>query len=168
MGIKKTITGTVLTITTDGQPDIRIDLKDLAPAIADRAALHGLSQKIGDAASSKTNDAERYEAMAAVAAHIADANDGDDWNRKPAGDGSGGDGLLVRALVELTGAPRDAIRAKVGAMSKKDQAALRASEPVAGVIARLRAPAPEAAARAQGLLAALMGTPGTETPDALM
>jgi len=167
MGIKKTVDASrgLVMIEVDGNPAIVVRLSDLQADIVTRAALHGLSQKLGDAGalSAGASDAERYEAIRAVADHLLGAESGDDWNRKAAGDGSGSDGLLVRALVEL-GADRDAARAKVAAMDKKTQAAVRAMPEVSAVIARLKAPKnPSIGANA---LAGLLGRPVPETDAA--
>lgn len=162
MGIKKTIDGETVTITVDGFAPIAVRLSALHPDIITRAALHGLSQKLGDAGalSAGSTDEDRCEAISAVAGHLLAADSGDQWNRKAAGDGSGGDGLLVRALVEL-GGEREAVKAKVAAMDKKTQAAVRALPQVADIIARLRAPKnPAIGANA---LAALLG--GTVAKD---
>jgi len=157
MGIKKSIDGDAVIIAVTGHADVRVSLAGLHADIVTRAALHGLSQKLGDAGalSAGASDAERYEAIRAVADHLEQAACGEDWNRKATGDGSGGDGLLVRALVEL-GGERDAVKAKVAAMDKKTQAAVRALPQVADIIARMKAPKnPAIGANA---LAALLGT----------
>jgi hypothetical protein len=167
MGMKKSVdTGRGLVMfEIDGHEAIAVRLADLSADIVTRAALHGLSQKIGDAGalSAGASDAERYEAVRELADHIREAQSYDDWNRKASGDGSSGDGLLVRALVEL-GADRDAARAKVAAMDKKTQAAVRGMPEVSAVIARLKAPKnPAIGANA---LAGLLGRPVPETDAA--
>jgi hypothetical protein len=61
-----------------------------------------------------------------------------EWRRTADGTGTGGDGLLVRAIMEFNGMDRDSARAAVGRLDKKLQAAMRASPELSPIIERLR------------------------------
>jgi hypothetical protein len=167
MSIKRTVDLAVGSITWTPVNDagestgsaLTIYVADTDPAIQRHAMFHGFAQKIGDAGAlaAGSSDLDRLAAMRVVAEHLESAGP-DEWNRKPTGTGAGADGLLVRALVELTGAPRDDIRARCAALSKKEQDALRRTDEVAPIIARLR-PTPKvdesAKSKAADFLAAL-------------
>ena len=146
--IEKVIENGVLTLTVQGFAPLVYDpASGLWPReTVDYASLHGMAQKLGDAGAlpAGATPAEKHEAICALYEHLLG---GGAWNRK-GGDGTGSDGLLVSALVEWTngadcpeGQPaltRDDARAAVKTMDKKTQAAMRAAEPLAGIIARLR------------------------------
>jgi hypothetical protein len=135
----------------------------LDPAIREAAMLHGLKQKLCDAAAlgKDATPAEKVEAIRAVHAALTDP-EAPTWNRK-AGDGTSGDGLLVRALQRVAGLDRDAARKAVAGMDKKTQAAMLREPEVAVVVAELKAadaarqPAP-VGVDTQGLLARLRNT----------
>lgn len=136
--VVSTIDNGVLTIVVQGFDPIRVDPTDYPNELVEYAALHGLKQRYVDAAalgSGSTPD-EKHAAIMALVTHHRDTGE---WARVAgAGSGAGGDGLLVRAVMEVFGLDRDTARAQVGAMDKKTQAGLRASPELAPVIARLR------------------------------
>lgn len=127
----------ILTITVTGFAPIVIDPSDYPDSIREYAALHGFKQKYVDAAAlgAEATPKEKYEAIRALVNHHAETGD---WNRTGTGDGSGGDGLLVQALMEYHDMDRDAARAAVGTVSKAEQAALRASPELSPIIARIK------------------------------
>lgn len=156
--IATTVTNGVLAITVAGFPTIRIDPDTLGASLVAEAALHGFKQKYVDKAAlgAGATQQEKYEAIWRLVDHHAG---GGDWNMVATGDGTSGDGLLVRALMEVAELDRDAARVAVGAMDKPTQHAMRQSPEIAPIIARMRAekPAPRAVAGVDtaGLLAAL-------------
>lgn len=136
----------ILTIATEGHPAIMVDPADMPEALNAYAALHGYKQRIVDAAAKgpEATPAEKYAAMKAVYDHMFKSGE---WSRVGAGDGTSGDGLLARAIMEATGVDRDAARAAVAGMDKSTQYAMRMSDELAPIIARLRvarAPKPKA------------------------
>lgn len=146
-----------LTITVQGFPTIVIDPAGYNDEARQAAMLHGFKQKYADKAALGA-DASPAEKHAAIMRMVQWHRDGGDWNMTASGDGTSGDGLLCRAIMEATGIDRDAAREAVGAMDKKTQAAMRASAELAPIIARIRAekPAPKVAAiDATSLLAGL-------------
>jgi len=127
--INATIENGSLVIRTVGHPAITVNPEALPPAIMAQAVLHGLKQKIVDAAALSRNPdngqaastADKYAAMAAVFQRLMDGN----WN-KPAGDGTGaggGNSVIVAALVRMTGKTQDEVRAVIDAAVKRAQAA---------------------------------------------
>lgn len=135
--------GALVIVTPAGT--IMVNPANLSAEVRDAALLHGLKQKICDAAALERDPAtgrsatpeDKYKAMRAV----ADRLHAGEWNARGEGDGSGGDGLLVRALAKVTGRPVDEIRPEVTKWDKKTQAAMRADPNIAPVIAELRAAA---------------------------
>ena len=155
MGIKTQINGFRMVISC-GDEDLFIDAEKFTRDIWDYAVMHGLKQKICDAAAlgAGSTDAEKMEAMRAVFDQLSDG----EWNRRMAGDGTPA-GLLARALMEAAELSADDAEAAVAAMDKKTQAAMRSDPTLAPIIARLKAaddakrPAPKV--DAQSLLAEL-------------
>jgi len=130
--------------TTKTGESLTYGLEELSPEIVHQLALHGLKQKVGDAAAIPRNtetgasatEGEKLEAMR----RVWESLQAGDWSiRAPAGEG-GNDGLLVRALCRIY--PKssvESIREKVAGMDKAKQAALRVSPKVAPVIAEIKA-----------------------------
>ena len=90
--ISKVIEGTVLTITA-GDTVMKFDIKAYTPEIRAHLEMHGLSQKLGDAAAGAENTAEAVE-------YITKVNEGilrGDWStRAPAGEKISKKGLLEK------------------------------------------------------------------------
>ena len=157
-----------VTFVVDGVGTLVMDADRLTADLFTYAALHGLAQKIGDAAALERDKEtgrsatpqQKYDAMQAVIEHLTA---GGEWNRKAEGDGSGGLGLLVSALMRVTGQGREALEAAVAGWTPKQQAAMRADPAVAPVIAAIKS---ERAAKVTGgidtkaLMSGLMGTRG--------
>lgn len=126
-------------------PAISIDLAALTPEIRHQLMLHGLKQKIVDAAAiprctdtgRAASDADKIDAMRAVAERLMAG----EWNATREGGGATG-GLLLRALIELYPAKsRESLVDYLGGKSDKEKAALRASPKIAPIIDRLKAEA---------------------------
>lgn len=159
--IKTSIENGVLTITTEGQPDIRIDPERFPRALVDYAALHGLKQRVCDAAALSVVDGrrptaqEKYAEMRRLVDHMETTGE---WRRAGGGEGStGSDGLLVRALAVSLGIELDAARDAVAGWDKATQAAMRADPEIAPIIARLRVAKAPAADVAEKVAAAKAG-----------
>lgn len=144
-GITTDIYGGVVTRTFSNGLEIVVDYDKLTPDIQRQCGIHGLNQKLGDAAAIPRNTdtgrsatlTEKYEAIKEVADRITHPT-APMWN-KVRGDGeSPGNGLLVRALMELKGKDRASIEAWLEPKTKEEKAALRNNEKVAAAIARLK------------------------------
>jgi hypothetical protein len=138
---------------------LNIEVANLAPAIAEKALLHGLVQKVSDAAAMpkdeltgnpKKDAALKFEAMAAVVERLT--GDSPDWNKR-SGDGSSPvQGLIFRAFAEWVAnsatakkvavPSEEAIRAKYDAMDRKGKLALRSIPEVAVIIERMKSERP--------------------------
>ncbi len=143
----------VLTFTVGTAGTVEVAVDSLPDDIKDRAMLHGLTQKVSDAAAmpkadltgDPVKDAEtKLAAMRAVAERIASG----EWSKR-SGDGSGPvQGVIYRAFAEFVGnrakkAKKDvpteeAIRAVYDAKSRSDQLALRNVPEIAAIIERMK------------------------------
>ena len=114
--IQTEIVGDVLTIRMTGQPTIRVDAGTLSKDIQQQAMMHGLKQKICDAAAASkgTPAVERHAAMMVVYEAIAKG----DWNAKRA-TGGAGDGLVVEALARAYGKTLAWADAQIDALALK-------------------------------------------------
>jgi len=126
-----------LRITTEAGT-ITIHSDTLSDAIRHTAMLHGLKQKICDAAAlgAGYTDIEKFDAMQEVANRLFSG----EWNKTGRGDGTGNSGLLFRALCELyPNKTPEIIREFLDGKDKKEQAALRINPKIAAIIDRIRA-----------------------------
>jgi hypothetical protein len=134
---------------------VSVSTNDLTDAIREKAMIHGLLQKLSDAAAmpkdqltgdAKKDAATKLAAIQAVADRIT-GPDGD-WNKR-SGDGAGPvSGIIFRAFEEYVetmakkrkkDAPTsDAIRARYDAMERKEQLALRNVPEIAAIIDRIK------------------------------
>lgn len=142
--IETFIDGPMLTINVTGQDPIRVNALELAESVSLAATLHGLKQKICDAAAISRDPEtgrpasvrDKYEAMRAVAERLLAG----EWNAKRGdGTGAGAGGLLARALVRFTGKSAAEIREFLAAKTRAEHAALRANPKIAAIIDELRA-----------------------------
>ena len=133
-----------LRIATTGHEDIVLQARDLSEAIMEMALLHGLKQKIVDAAAISRNPEtgrsastkDKYEAMREVADRLLAGA----WNKvRGDGSGTGTGGLLFAALCRIYTAktPED-IRAFLDGKTLAEQAALRKNPRVAAVIEEIK------------------------------
>lgn len=133
----------LLVIEVAGVGTLTLDPKALPPANRAYAEWHGLKQKIVDTAALERNKdtgasatpQEKFDAMRDQVEHLLA---GGDWNRRPTG-GSGNAGLLVEALVRVSGQSVDEVRAFVATMDDKTQSAMRGDTAIAPVIAEIKA-----------------------------
>lgn len=161
--IKVTIDTTVLTINVVGCEPIVVDSTGLNLTIVEAAVMHGLKQKIVDAAAISRNPdngraatpQDKYIAMLEVANRLKDGQ----WN-KAAGDGStGAGGLLFRALCQKYDGKKtaDEIKTFLDGKTKAEQAALRANPAIAAIIDTLRDKDQKDGTDSDALLAGLEG-----------
>ena len=149
-----------LHIHVTGFKPLVVQIRDLSDAMLEQAALHGLKQKIVDAAALSRNPdtgrsataADKYNAMREVFERVLAG----EWNKtRGDGTGTGTGGLLFAALCRLyTTKTAEEIRAFLDGKTTAEQAALRKNPKVAGVIEEIKAE------RAKG-------APDTDTDDML-
>ena len=123
---------------------LTLQVGDLTESVVAYAALHGLKQKLVDAAAIARNPdtgrsatiEDKYDAVKAVYDRLLSGQ----WNAPRGEGGTGTGGLLFRALCEMYPAKTPtAIREFLAAKNAKEQAALRKNPRVAAIIDRLRA-----------------------------
>lgn len=141
-----------LIMTFGNGESLSVDPATLSDEIRTAAMLHGLKQKLGDAAAiSRNPDTGRSASLDDKIAAVREvfdritAPDGT-WNKvREGGDGSGNGGLLFRALCNLYAGKRtpEQITAFLASKSEAEKSALRKTGPVATEIERIR-PAPRA------------------------
>ena len=158
------IVGNQLTITVRGFAPMVVDTTTLTQEILGYAALHGLKQKLVDAAAISRNSdtgasatiADKHDAVREVFDRIVS---GGTWNKTREGGNGGVSGLsqLARAMMELTGKTRQEIDVYLGAKSDDEKRALKNNERVAAIIAKQAASASKVDSDA--LLGELMGEP---------
>jgi len=164
--ITVTVDGSILTFAVgEGAGSFSLDTNELTSEIANRATVHGLVQKVSDAAAiakseltgdAATDAATKFAAMQSVAARLT-GPDGE-WSKR-SGDGSGPvAGIIYRAFEEWVNAmaakskktapDAAAIRAKYDAMDRAGQLALRNVPAIGKIIERIKSerPAREVAA----------------------
>lgn len=134
-----------LRIDVAGFPALNVQLRDLSDAMIEQAALHGLKQKIVDAAALSRNPdtgrsasvADKYNAMREVLERLLVG----DWNKaRGDGTGTGAGGLLFAALCRLYSAKTpEAIRAFLDGKTAAEQAALRKNPKISAVIETIKA-----------------------------
>ena len=104
-------------VFTDGRK-VEVNIHDLLPDMQLELIAHGLAQKLGDAYSgAKGNMDFAY----AEASSVAEALERGDWTRR--GEGTGG--ILLEAIVNLTGQSIAAVLERLAEMDKDAKAALR-------------------------------------------
>lgn len=158
--ITAAIDGYVLTFTGDNGRVLTLDAQTLSREVWDAATMHGLKQKIGDAAAisrnpetgrSATTD-DKFDAMAEVFNRLLAGH----WNKpRESGDGAAG-GQLFKALCRVKSDKTPAeVRAFLDGLDKTQQAALRKVPAVAAAIEAIRAESvsPDAISTAEDLLA---------------
>jgi hypothetical protein len=139
------VSNDTLTLTFSDGREIVLRVGQLDGAMQTAAMLHGLKQKLVDAAaiardtetgrSATLND--KYAAVKEIYDRIT--SDTPSWN-KIRGDGMGtGNTLLVRAMMQFTGKTKAAIDAYLDTKSKEEKLALRKNPKIANIIAELQA-----------------------------
>lgn len=148
--ITATINGMVLTFTGDNGRALTLDAQSLSHEVLNAAIMHGLKQKIGDAAAisrnpetgrSATTD-DKFDSMTEVFNRLLAGH----WNKpRESGDGGAG-GLLFKALcrVKVDKTPAE-VRAYLDGRTKEEQAALRKVPVIAAAIDAIRAESAKAA-----------------------
>ena len=137
--------GNTLTLNFIDGTELRIDINELSPQIRLDATLHGLKQKLVDAAAISRNPdtgasatvADKLDAVREVFDRITSPNG--TWNKvRTGGEGANVGGLLVRALMELKGLDKATVTTFLEGKTKEQIAALKTMAPVAAIIARMQ------------------------------
>lgn len=139
----------VITFNVLGAGTFALDMAKISDTVRDRAAVHGMVQRISDAAALSRTDKEgniipaaelaqaKYEAMIALRDHYESGTA--EWSRVATAGPKGG--YLFEALCRVYGhklAPSD-IRAWLDGLSDAEQAALRDDDTIAPVIREIKA-----------------------------
>lgn len=143
--IEATMNAGALHLQFSNGETVSVALSNLTPEIQQQCAMHGLKQKLVDAAAISRNPDtgrsatvdDKLNAVLEVANRLLSGQ----WNKtRDGGAGSGNGGLLFRALCQLyADKTPEAIREFLGKKDAKEQAALRALPKVARIIDELRA-----------------------------
>ena len=138
--------GDTLVFTFSNGEELRLNPSALSEEIRSQAMLHGVKQKLVDAAAIARNPdngrsatiEDKYDAVKEIYDRIT-SPDGT-WN-KVRGDGTGmaGAGLLIRALMEKFGKSRADIEAFLENKTPAQKNALKADTRIAPIIARMQA-----------------------------
>ena len=145
--ISTEITDGKLIMTFGNGESLTVDPATLSEEIRNAAMLHGLKQKLGDAAAISRNPdtgrsaslGDKIEAVKEVFDRIT-SPDGT-WNKvRESGEGGGNGGLLFRALCNLYAGKRspEQITEFLAGKTEAEKAALRKTAPVAAEIERIR------------------------------
>ena len=134
----------VLTLTFSNGNTLSVRGSDLSTTLQDEAILHGLKQKLMDCAAIARDTvtgrsatiADKFEAVNECFLRLT-SPDGT-WNKiREGGTSTNKGGLLLLAVMELTGKSREDITAFLNTKSKEEIAALRADSRIADIITRL-------------------------------
>ena len=133
-----------LRLTFANGQSLVLQVRDLSPAIIAQATMHGLKQKLVDAAAISRNTetgrpasvADKYEAVREVYDRLLSGQ----WNKTREGGGATG-GLLFRALCRMYDGKKtpEALREFLDGKTDGEKAALRKNPKVAAIIETIRA-----------------------------
>lgn len=144
--ISAAIDGTVLTLTFSHDPaaPLVIDATRLTPEVQQAAMMHGLKQKLVDAAAiSRNPDTGRsatVEDKHAAVREVFDRLHAGDWNKRREA-GTGGQSLLLAAMCKLYAGRKTEteLREWIKGLTDEEQSTLRSSARVAPIIAEIKA-----------------------------
>ena len=123
---------------------LRLHPETLAPEIQRAALLHGLKQKLVDAAAISRDTttgraatiATKYEAVKEIFDRIT--GESPSWNKPRAGGAGGQGGLLARAIARYKNVPVEAAKAYLDRLTDAQKQALRVDPRIATIINELR------------------------------
>ena len=124
---------------------LRLRPDSLAPEIQRAAMIHGVKQKLLDAAAISRDTttgraatiATKYEAVREIFDRITGENPS--WNKPRAGGAGGQGGLLARAIARYKNVPVEAAKAYLDRLTDAQKQALRVDPRIATIINELRA-----------------------------
>lgn len=130
------------TIGEDGSVSTRFDFRNGAvrsftvPAdLLLRFAAHGVEQKLGDSIAGETDPDDCVASMDDLIARLSAG----EWNVKRAAGEFAGTSILMKALIEVSGKPAEAIKAYLSTKTAAEKLALRRSSQLKPTIERLEA-----------------------------
>lgn len=142
---KKVIDGDKITITFPDAPtdeSVVVDLNELPENIVQRLAMHGLSQKLGDA----TAGADLDECLPRVKAVAEALHDPEGWTTRVPGSAGPRTTQLAEALAAVTGKPVEEAAAVVSELDDEQKKELRGNAQIKAELAKIKAAAAAAAA----------------------
>lgn len=165
------IFGTTLTLNFITGQELSVTLDNLSPEIIKQAALHGLKQKLVDAAAIARNTdngdsatpTDKYNAVKTVYDRIT-REDGT-WNAIREGEVKHQGGIFVRAVMELTGKSKADIDAAMEGYSKEQIAALKKNPRVMDIMQRMQREEAAAAGNTGDDLLAQLAAPASDDGD---
>ena len=157
------IFGSILTLTFSTGETLEVDVMQMSVEMQKQAMLHGMKQKLVDAAAIARNTEtgqsasvqDKYDAVREVYMRIV-RNLSPSWNKVKSEGTATGNSLLVRALMQMTGKNRNQIDQFLEAKTKEEKAALTSNAKVAAIIATLRAATVDTSIDTDDMLADLM------------
>lgn len=165
------IFGNQLTLNFITGEELQIDITKLDPEIIKQATLHGLKQKLCDAAAIARNTTtgnsaspiDKYNAVRTVYDRLMST--APTWNAVREGVERAPNSIFVRAVAEVTGKSVIDTAAQLKAMTKEQQASLKKNIRIIDAMQRLElAEAQNAGSTGDDLLSMLMGGNGTAEP----
>lgn len=154
--------GTMLTLNFSNGKELIVDTTKLSAEIILQATMHGLKQKLVDAAAigrdmvtgkTATID-DKYNAVLSVYERIT--MEGGTWNANREGVEKAQGGMFVRAMMELTKKDKTAIDAQIATLSKEQIAALKKNPRIMDIMHRLEREKTTGNDTSNALLEALM------------
>lgn len=142
--ISADIAGNVLTLTGANGLKIVVDAYALTDDMRMAAMMHGLKQKLVDAAAisrdTDTGRAADINTKMQAVKEVADRLYAGEWNKTRAGEGVATGGLLLRALLRMYDGrkTKEELLAFIAGKTDAEKAALRASPKVAPIIAAIK------------------------------
>lgn len=136
--------GSTLTLTFSNGGELTVNAATLPSEIRHAAMMHGLKQKLVDAAAIARNTdtgrsatvQDKFDAVSEIVDRFTGPTP--TWNKVVGGENAGQANLLVRALMRLHDKPRGFVVTWLESKSKEDKAALRKNHKVVAAIAAIQ------------------------------
>lgn len=125
-------TETGLTFACADGETLEFDVSDLPEAIVSRLIVHGLKQKLIDAANTKAETLDEYRDLVTSTFVMLAAGE---WTRRGDGDG----GMLAEAIAEATGEAIEKVRETLKAMDDETRKKVAGHPEVKAIVARIKA-----------------------------
>lgn len=161
-----------LTISFGDGRLLEMDLRELNEPVRNAALIHGLKQKLVDAAaiardtstgrSATIND--KYMAVREVFERLTSTKG--TWNKQREAGTGGSGGLLVSALMRMSGKDKSEITTFLAGKTNEEKAALRKNQKIAAIIAEIQAENASGDIDTESLLGGLLGVEVVSAPVA--
>lgn len=162
--VQADIFGSTLTLNFLNGKELILSIDQLSPDIRQHAIMHGLKQKLVDAAAIARNSdngasatvEDKYNAVKTVYDRLT--REGGTWNAIREGEAKAAGGIFLRAMMELTGKTKAQLDNAMESYSKEQIAALKKNQKIMDIMHRMEREAALAKAdTSDDLLAALSG-----------